>query len=87
MQGTITVTAATPAGVDLQLSINEYGRLMTEGATMCSEEATGPEFNPLYEVDAYGRPNPYQDPTRGRFEACTTEDESGECELSQKFLL
>ena len=59
MQGTIMVTAATPEGTDLQLGINEYGRLMSEGASMCSEEATGPEFNPLTEKDQYGRPNPY----------------------------
>ena len=59
MQGTIKVIAATPAGVDLQLKINEYGRLISEGASMCSEEATGPEFNPLAETDNYGLPNTY----------------------------
>ena len=46
---------------------------MTDTDAMCSAEATGKEFNPLTEFDKYGRPNPFQDPTRGRIDSCTFE--------------
>lgn len=42
------------------ITINTKGRL---GAA-CDE--TGEEFNPLFETDKYGNPNPFQDPSRGR---------------------
>lgn len=32
----------------------------------CDADLTGGEFNPLFEKDKYGNPNPYQDPARGR---------------------
>jgi hypothetical protein len=37
---------------------------------------SGPEFNPLQEVNRYNVPNPYQDPTRGRIVEVTA-DENG----------
>ena len=44
---------------------------MTDTAgSMCSSEATGPEFNPLTERNKYGQLNPFQDPTRGRIDSC-----------------
>ena len=53
----------TTAGSDLdgtyyQIAITEFG------ARDCAQQ--GEEFNPLNEVDKYGRENPYQDPQRGR---------------------
>ena len=75
-----TTTTDAPEAT-YKLTVGTYGVDLTD----CS--ANLPEFWPLQELDRYGAPNQYQDPTRGRFEACTTEDESGECELSQKFLL
>ena len=37
-------------------------------------EYIGPDYNPLFEVDSWGRPNPYQDPSRGRFPDITSDD-------------
>lgn len=41
-------------------------------ATDC--ELGGDEFNPLFETDKYGNPNPYQDPSRGTIADITAED-------------
>ena len=46
----------------------------------------GDEFNPLHEVDSYGNANPYQDPTRGRFELVKT-DEAGAADEMQESIL
>lgn len=46
----------------------------------------GIEFNPLHEADEYGNPNPYQDPTRGRFDLVKT-DASGAADAMQEELL
>ena len=37
-------------------------------------EYIGPDYNPLFEVDSWGRPNPYQDPSRGRIPDITASD-------------
>lgn len=50
----------------------------------CSEG--GAEFNPLHEVDRYGNANPYQDPTRGRFELVKTDD-AGAADVMQESVL
>ena len=47
-----------------QFRFNEWG---TIGNALACDDVTviGNEFNPLAEVDKYGRPNQYQDPGRG----------------------
>ena len=47
-----------------QFRINEWGTI--GDASACDDVTViGDEFNPLAEVDKYGRPNQYQDPGRG----------------------
>ena len=48
---------------EYKIVINELGVL----GDMCAE--VGLEYNPLKEIDAYGRQNPFQDPSRGRIDA------------------
>ena len=55
--------------------INEKGRL--GDYDNCDVELTGGEFNPLFETDIYGKPNPFQDPARGTIEMGVA-DENGE---------
>ena len=45
-----------------------YARINTKGkmGDSCDAADTGAEFNPLFETDKYGNPNPYQDSSRGR---------------------
>ena len=50
------------SGPENNIRINELGVLTGEMAC----DSVGDEFNPLAEFDKYGRPNPYQDPARGR---------------------
>ena len=58
IQGTFEIVTGDVGDV-YNFRINEYGRLMTETATMCTPEATGPEFNPLTEKNHYGQVNPF----------------------------
>ncbi len=58
------VKSTTSEVTGLTITINKNGN--------CA--APGDEFNPLKEVDQYGNPNPYQDPTRGRIAAKTAPD-------------
>ena len=46
-----------------KFTINTYGEC----------DKVGAEFNPLNEVDKYGRSNPFQDPSRGRIANKTTD--------------
>ena len=49
----------------------EFGKVETvTGANECSLD--GDEFNPLQEVDEFGRKNPFQDPNRGTMPTFTT---------------
>ena len=73
----------TAAAGLIEFSIREYGRLRgslpatpattiaapESGSTTTACQYVGPEFNPLEETDKMGRPNPYQDKTRGRLTA------------------
>jgi len=45
--------------------IMEFGRVdvSNTGVAVCTD--LGDEFNPLQEVDKFGRKNPFQDPNRG----------------------
>ena len=48
----------------------------------------GEEYNPLKEIDKYGRQNPYQDPTRGRIDdIVVAEDTNGDFSFGQSHLL
>mmetsp|Transcript_3027 Transcript_3027/g.3550 ORF Transcript_3027/g.3550 Transcript_3027/m.3550 type:complete len:440 (+) Transcript_3027:282-1601(+) len=44
---------------------------------------SGPEFNPMLEVNRYNEPNPFQDPTRGRIDDFTS-DETGALSYNMK---
>ena len=54
---------------------------MTASDGICSAEATGPEFNPLTERNKYGQLNPFQDPSRGRIESCTLEQDPNNADI------
>jgi len=41
-------------------------------------DSTGDEFNPLFETDKWGNPNPYQDPSRGRLDFPYADEEPTE---------
>ena len=83
MNLTFTATGITTAAAGLvEFSIREYGRIrgsvpstpattaaLETGALTTNCQYVGPEFNPLEETDKMGRPNPYQDKTRGRLTA------------------
>ena len=51
--------------------MNTKGRL---GDNNCDATDTGAEFNPLFETDKYGNPNPYQDRSRGRLVLSEADD-------------
>ena len=53
----------------IDIIINTKGKL---GAN-CDVADTGAVFNPLFETDKYGNPNPYQDPARGTIETQTAD--------------
>ena len=55
--------------------IREYGY-----AGAANYDSTGEEYNPLREVDKYGRQNPYQDPNRGTIGPITTDNTGNSCE-------
>ena len=57
------------ADTDYKLQVGLYGAM----GENC--ENVGTEFNPLREINYYGQVNPYQDPTRGRFEKLTSNSE------------
>ena len=58
------------AGGTYQFRINEWGTI--GDASACDDVTViGNEFNPLAEVDKYGRPNQYQDPGRGTIDDVT----------------
>ena len=61
--------------------IHEYGNLGTACANV------GKEFNPLCEKDSLGRPNPYQDPSRGTIENQTTDATGAITDVIQTSLL
>ena len=73
VRGSIT---GLSADTQYLMSINEKGRL---GAS-CDAADTGDEFNPLFETDKYGNPNPFQDPSRGRL-TLPVSDASGDITL------
>ena len=50
----------------MSVRIKETGKIGSGEADDCL--GSGGEFNPLFEKDKYGNPNPYQDPARGRIE-------------------
>ena len=68
------VLSGGDADSDYRIQIRKLGAMGDD----CSQG--GDEFNPLNEVDSYGNANPYQDPTRGRFELVKT-DGSGAADL------
>ena len=70
------VLSQNEALINANFRINKLGRLMTDVDSMCSVEATGPEYNPLTEFNKYGQPNPFQDPTRGRIDSCTFDSDA-----------
>lgn len=70
---------------EISFKVMEYGSTKVWDATnsvyqdcVTNPEILGDEFNPIKELDKYGRQNPYQDPTRGRIDSVTitTADES-----------
>ena len=61
-------TAPNDTGEKMGIRIGTYGK------GSCDAEGTGPEFNPLTEINKYGQANPFQDPSRGRFGTCVTDD-------------
>ena len=48
--------------------------------------ATGSEFNPLAEIDKYGNPNPFQDPSRGTI-ADIVGDDTSDLTVAPTFVL
>ena len=68
------------ADSDYRISIKMQGAMGAD----CSMGGT--EFNPLHEADAYGNPNPFQDPSRGRFELVKT-DAAGAADVMQEEIL
>ena len=70
-----------------KITIHENGKLdlMEKVGPAC--EVAGDEFNPLAEFDKNGQPNPYQDPSRGRFQEITSADDGTASIDSAKFLL
>ena len=71
--------------------INTTGRLYTASTTdaLTGYACSGitEEFNPLTERDAYGRPNPYQDFSRGRLDALTIDSNAEVVDGVQNYLL
>jgi hypothetical protein len=65
---------------EYRIVINELG---VKG-DQCSE--VGHEYNPLKEIDAYGRPNPHQDPSRGTLDNVTS-DADGNVNAKQSKVL
>ena len=86
------LTSGLAADTVLYPRINETGRLYTadededeDGSLACG--GISKEFNPLKETDVYGRPNPYQNFSRGRLDSLTVEMDSGVTDVIQNFLL
>ena len=60
VRGTFTgdgggATATYTAGTNYQFRVHEYGEI----SDTCLVDTVGEEFNPLNEIDKYGRENPY----------------------------
>ena len=49
---------------DYFFKIRENG-VLGRDAAKCTDDALGKVFNPLTEIDKYGRENPFADPSRG----------------------
>ena len=79
-QAKVNFTGLTADAV-YALRVNEYGR--DENA--CAD--VGDEYNPLTEKDKLDRPNPYQDPTRGRLANVTVDASGVATDLVQKGIL
>ena len=62
----MTWFATAADSVDYILNIRENG-VLGRDAAICTDDALGKVFNPLIELDKYGRENPYADPSRGSF--------------------
>ena len=69
---------------EYEVTIREKGRLGDKNTTC--EAFGGEEFNPLKEVNSYGVPNPFQDPTRGKIANIITE-ENGDISKTPDFVL
>ena len=84
------LTSGLAADTVLYPRINETGRLYTaddDGHGILAYSGISKEFNPLKETDVYGRPNPYQDFSRGRLDSLTVEMDSGVTDVIQNYLL
>ena len=80
-QAKVNFTGLTADAV-YALRINEYGR-----DAACDAATVGEEFNPLCEKDKLDRPNPYQDPSRGRLANVTADATGVVADATQKGVL